>query len=136
ALFSRPAWISAFLDAVEQGKFNRGDVDPARIQALQSHADAQLGARAGKLFAAAKLARRQDVVAAYQKALQLKGDVARGKAVFKKVCSACHQLEGVGNQIGADLGAMRDQGGDAAVLDILDPDRGVVPQLLRRGVVS
>ena len=56
-----------------------------------------LRARAAKLFAATKLARRQDVVAAYQKALQLKGDRARGKAVFKKECSACHQLEGVGH---------------------------------------
>jgi putative membrane-bound dehydrogenase-like protein len=130
AFFSRSAWVAAFLDAVEQGKINRGDVDPARIQALQTHADPWLRARAARLFAATKLARRQDVVAAYQKALRLRGDRARGKAVFQKVCSACHQLEGVGTQIGADLNAIRDQGTETILLNILDPNREVKPQFL------
>src|SRR5438552_4324397 len=76
-LFSRPAWIAAFLDAVEQGKVNRGDVDPARIELLQTHADVRLRSRAAKLFAAAQLARRQDVVALYQTAPELKGDPGR-----------------------------------------------------------
>src|SRR5262249_3181243 len=93
-LLARPAWVDAFLDAVEQGKVNRGDVDPARIQVLQANAGPRLRARAAKLFAAAQLGRRRDVVAAYQKALHLKGDRARGKAVFKNGCSARHQLEG------------------------------------------
>jgi hypothetical protein len=54
ALFARPAWIAAFLDAGEQGKVSRGDVDPARLQLLQTHADARLRDRAAKLFAATK----------------------------------------------------------------------------------
>jgi putative heme-binding domain-containing protein len=130
AFFSRPAWITAFLDAVEQGKINRGDVDAARIQALQNHADIPLRKRAAKLFESTKLARRQDVVAEYQKALKLKGDRGRGKAVFKNVCSTCHQLGGVGTQVGADLHAIRDQGIDTILLNILDPNREVKPQFL------
>jgi putative membrane-bound dehydrogenase-like protein len=128
AFFSRPAWIAALLDAVDQGKINRGDVDPARIQLLQKHADVKVRDRAAKLFAATKLARRQDVLAAYQKALQLQGDKVRGKGVFKNVCSACHQLEGVGTQVGADLSGIRDQGTDTILLNILDPNREVKPQ--------
>jgi putative heme-binding domain-containing protein len=134
--FSRPAWIAAFLDAVEQGKINRGDVDPARTQALQTHADARLRNRAAKLFASTKLARRQDVVAAYQRALKLEGDRGRGKAVFKQVCSSCHQLEGVGTQVGADLHAIRDQGMDTVLLNILDPNREVKPQFLSYVLVT
>src|SRR5262249_18633910 len=130
AFLSRPAWVAAFLDAVEQGKISRGDVDPARLQALQPHADARLRARAARLFESTKLARRPDVVAAYQKALRLPGDKVRGKAVFKKECSACHQLEGVGTQVGADLHAMRDQGKETILLNILDPNREVKPQFL------
>jgi putative membrane-bound dehydrogenase-like protein len=129
-LFSRPAWITAFLDAVEQGKVGRGDVDPARIQLLQTSSDARLRARASKLFAGTGLPRRQDVVAAYQKALRLKGDAVRGKAVFKTNCSACHRLEGVGNAVGADLSGIRDQGAEAILLNILDPNREVKPQYL------
>jgi mono/diheme cytochrome c family protein len=72
-------------------------VEPARIQVLQANAGPRLRARAAGLFAATRLARRRDVVAAYQESLRLKGDRARGKAVFQKGCSACHQLEGVGN---------------------------------------
>lgn len=129
-LFSRPAWVGAFLDAVEKGKVGRGDVDPARVQLLQSHPDLQIKSRAAKLFAGAGLARRQEVVAAYQKALQIKGEVVRGKAVFKKECSACHQLDGVGTSVGADLTAIRDRGTEAVLLNILDPNREVKPQYL------
>jgi putative heme-binding domain-containing protein len=130
AFFSRPAWIAAFLDAVDRAKINRGDVDPARIQLLQRHADLKVRRRAAKLFAGAKLARRRDVVAAYQKALKLRGDKVRGKVVFKNVCSACHRLEGVGTQVGADLSAIRGQATEAILLNILDPNREVKPQFL------
>jgi putative heme-binding domain-containing protein len=136
AFFSRPAWITAFLDAVEQSKINRDDVDPARIQALQKHGDTRVRSRAAKLFEATKLARRQDVVAAYQKALKIKGDRDRGKAVFKKVCSTCHQLEGVGTQVGADLHGIRDQGTETILLNILDPNREVKPQFLSYVLVT
>src|SRR5262249_52228048 len=135
-LLSRPAWIAAFFDAVEQGKINRGDVDPARVQSLQAHADPRLRARAAKLFAATRLGRRQDVVAAYQKALQLPGDRARGKEVFKQACSACHQLEGVGTQVGADLNAIRDQATESILINILDPNREVKPQFLSYSLVT
>ncbi len=69
-------------------------------------------------------------MAAYQKALELKGDAAKGKLVFKNVCSACHRLEGVGEAVGADLMAIRDQGAETVMLNILDPNREVKPQYL------
>src|SRR5262249_33591822 len=58
------------------------------------------------------------------------------KAVFKKECSACHQLEGVGSQIGAALSAIRDQGTEAVLLNILDPNREVKPQYLSYVLVT
>jgi putative heme-binding domain-containing protein len=134
--FARPAWLTAFLDAVEQGKIKPGDLDPARIALLQASADQRVRARAAQLFAGNKLSKRQDVVASYQKALQLKGDPARGKEIFKKECSACHRLEGVGEQIGEDLAAVRDRGLDAVLLNILDPNREVKPQFLSYSLVT
>ncbi len=135
-LFARPAWILVFLRAVEQGTVGRGDVDPARISLLQAYPDEQVRTRAAKLFASTQLARRQDVVAAYQKALQLRGDGARGKQVFQKECSACHKLENVGNNIGAELAAIRDRGTEAVLLNILDPNREVKPQFLSYVLVT
>lgn len=128
SFFARPAWVAAFLDAVEQGRIKPSDIDPARISLLQASADEKVRTRAAKLFAGTKLSKRQDVVAAYQKALQLKGDSMKGKAIFKKECAACHRLEGVGEAVGADLAAIRDHGLAAVMLNILDPNREVKPQ--------
>ena len=76
------------------------------------------------------------MVAAYQKAFQLKGDPGRGKEVFKAQCSTCHRLEGVGQQIGAELSAIRDRGLEAVLLNILDPNREVMPQFLSYVLVT
>jgi putative heme-binding domain-containing protein len=135
ALFSRPAWVNAFLDAVEKGTIARADLDPARLELLKSYPDAAVKARAGRLFAAPQ-ARRQDVVAAYQPALRLKGDPRRGKELFKANCSTCHRLEGVGQQVGADLSAIRDRGLETVLLNILDPNREVMPQFLSYVLVT
>ena len=129
-LFSRGAWVSAFLDAVADKKVRPADVDPARVKLLQSYPDARVRERAAALFASAQLARRQDVVDDYQKALQFKGDAAQGKAIFKRECSSCHRLEGVGAVIGADLTAIKDWGSEKIMLNILDPNREVQPQFL------
>jgi putative heme-binding domain-containing protein len=135
-LFSRPGWIADLLDGLEQGKLNRADVDPVRLQSLAKHKDVRLRSRAADLLAASGLARRADVVAAYQAALELKGDAVRGKAVFQKQCSACHQLEGVGYQAGVDLHAVGDQGREAVLLNILDPNREVKPPFQVYAVVT
>src|SRR5262245_41702037 len=60
----------------------------------------------------------------------------RGRAVFKRECSACHQLEGVGTPIGAELNGIRDQGSETILLNILDPNREVKPQYLSYALVT
>lgn len=129
-LFARSAGINAFLDAVEKGTVKPADVDPARIKLLEAVAEPTVRARISKLFAGAGLSKRQDVVLAYQPALERKGDPEKGRAVFKQHCSACHKLEGVGESVGADLAAVKDRGLEAVLLNILDPNREVKPQFL------
>jgi putative membrane-bound dehydrogenase-like protein len=135
AIFSRPRWIDAFLDAVEDGSVGRADVDPARLDLLKAYPDAKIRTRAAGIFAEG-LGRRQDVVAEYQQSLRSRGDIERGKAVFKTHCSSCHRLEGVGQQVGADIAAIRDRGLDSVVLNILDPNREVMPQFLNYVLVT
>ncbi|HVK08116.1 MAG TPA: PVC-type heme-binding CxxCH protein [Gemmataceae bacterium] len=124
----RNNWVPAFLDAVEEGKIARGDLDPARAAQLRKAPARNISARAAKLFAPP--ADRQKVFEAYRPALAQKGDAARGKAVFAKNCAACHKLEGVGEDVGADLKAVRDRGLEGVLLNILDPNREVKPQFL------
>jgi putative membrane-bound dehydrogenase-like protein len=127
---SRPKWVTAFLDAVGQKKVLRGDVDPARVALLLKSPNRAVRVRAEELFKGAGPGARKEVVEKYQKALNLKGDPAKGKLVFKTNCSACHRLDGVGEEVGADLRAIRDRGLEGVLLAVLDPNREVKPQYL------
>lgn len=129
-LLSRAAWSSALIDAIEAGSIGRGDLSPARVDLLKQHPDKRLADRVKQLYADRSLARRDEVVQQYQSALKGDGDVVSGKVVFKKVCSACHRLEGVGTAVGADLKAIRDRGKAGVLLHILDPNREVKPQYM------
>lgn len=129
-LLSRAAWSGALIDAIEAGSIGRGDLSPARVDLLKQHPDKRLASRVKQLYADRSLARRDEVVQQYQSALKTDGDVVSGKAVFKKVCSACHRLEGVGTAVGADLKAIRDRGKAGVLLHILDPNREVKPQYM------
>jgi putative membrane-bound dehydrogenase-like protein len=127
-LLGRNNWVSAFLDAVESKKVARSDVDPARAAVLMKSPARNIRARAAKLFVAP--ADRQKVFNDYRTALDRKGDPTKGKALFKAHCAACHKLEGVGEDVGADLKAIRDRGTEGVLLNILDPNREVKPQFL------
>jgi putative membrane-bound dehydrogenase-like protein len=130
AIFARGERVRGLLDAIEAGRFQPGELEPARVQQLLASQDADLQARAKRLLAGVKLARRQDVVDAYRPVLALKGDVARGKLVFGKVCAACHRAEGVGYEIGPSLSAIKNRGPEAILLNVLDPSREVNPQFV------
>jgi putative heme-binding domain-containing protein len=134
-LFTRSPWLPLILDAVEARIIAPADLGPSRIAQLSQHGDGAIRERATRLFATSALARRQDVVDAYQKSLELTGDVERGRANFRRVCAACHRLENVGESIGADLNAIRDRGTAAVLLNILDPNREVKPQFLTYAAV-
>jgi putative heme-binding domain-containing protein len=127
-LLGRSTWVGAFLDAVEKKVILPTDLEPARVQLLLKAPDEKVRTRAAKLFAGAGPSKRQDVIAKYQKALELRGDAARGKAVFKDSCASCHKLEGVGEAIGPDLAAIKNRGSEAVLVNVLDPNREVLPQ--------
>ena len=135
-LLSRPAWITILLDAVEDNSIGRGDLDPLRIQLLKQNPDKQIAERVGVLFRSESLGRREDVIRQYRGVLEIEGDAGRGKEFFKKVCSACHRLEGVGTVVGADLKAIRNRGMDAVLLNVLDPNREVKPRFLTYSLVT
>jgi putative heme-binding domain-containing protein len=136
SLFSRPEWASAFLDAVERKKIVATDVDPARLKLLQTAASPKLRAQAARLAKLLNLGRRQDVLENYKPALALKGDAVKGKAVFAKVCAACHRVEGVGHEIGPNLAAMQNRGPESILLNVLDPNREVNPQYVNYVVTT
>jgi putative membrane-bound dehydrogenase-like protein len=131
ALLARPERVAALLAAVEQKKVLPNQIEPARLDQLRRLPDARLRQRAQALLAGLGSPDRHRVIAEYQPALRLKGDPARGKAVFQKTCSTCHRLEGVGVEVGPDLlSALRNKSPEQLLTDILDPSREVDPRYI------
>lgn len=60
-----------------------------------------------------------------QQFLATGGNVQAGQAVFRRVCSACHQLEGQGAVVGPQLDGIGNRGLDRLLEDLLDPHRNV-----------
>jgi putative membrane-bound dehydrogenase-like protein len=131
ALFARPSRLAHLLSAIEKQQVLPSQLEPARIQQLRKHPDAALRLRAETLLAGQTSPDRQKVIDDYRAALDLKADMARGKAVFKKTCATCHRLEEVGIEVGPDLlSALRNKSREQLLTDILDPSREVDPRYI------
>jgi len=126
ALLSRNSSTELLLDAITAKKIPKSEVDLGRLKLASGKKDSS---RAKKIaqFADASSSSRLEVFNQYKKALETQGDKIRGKEVFKAQCSACHQLEGVGKSVGADLSAARSRGLESILLNIIDPNREVKP---------
>lgn len=112
------------LDAVANKQVHIAEIDTPRRQRLVDHRDTAIRDRARKVLAGAIDLDRQKVIDLYRKEA-IKGDIARGKAVFSKHCIACHQFRGEGKPIGADLASLTDKSPDALMTAILDPNRAI-----------
>jgi putative membrane-bound dehydrogenase-like protein len=129
-LLSRASWATAMLEAVLGQRLARAEIDGERRQRLQLFPDAGVRQLAQRILTDEPTSMPAEVVARYRDALHLAGDVARGRETFRKNCSSCHELEGFGKRLGADLHAVGDRGADAVLLNILDPNREVKPNYL------
>ena len=135
-LFSKSLWLAQLLDRIQRGSIQVADLDPGRWKLLASHPDENLRAQAESLFEGAAFSGRAEVLSEYGRALEIDGDVSRGKAAFKKVCAACHKLEAIGHEIGPNLAAMRNRGAEAILVNVIDPQREVNPQYLNYLVIT
>jgi putative membrane-bound dehydrogenase-like protein len=129
-LFSRPAWIKKLFSAIEDEELAASEIEPARLQQLQSHTDAEIRAQADSLAAKSGVGTRQEVIDAYQPALKMEGNAERGKVAFQKTCVACHRMQDVGHEIGPNLATFKNRGAEAIFVNVLDPNREVNPQFV------
>jgi putative heme-binding domain-containing protein len=68
---------------------------------------------------------REKVIKRYQAALDMQGDAARGREVFKRVCAKCHKKNGVGAEVGPDLGTVQNRPAPILLEDILMPSKSI-----------
>lgn len=135
-LLSRNAWTSVLFDAVSDHRIAVSSIETARRGALLTHPDAALRARAQQLFGQQSQTPRSDIVAAYQPALSLAGDAARGQIVYQKNCMACHRIRNQGFEVGPNLGTITNRTPEELLTQILDPNRDVLASYTQYSILT
>lgn len=127
ALLGREPWAFALMQRLEKGELTPRDFDPTKRTQLLRHASARLRNKAEKLFNATVASNRAKVVEEFTPALKLKGDAARGREIYLKLCVNCHKLGDTGNEIGPDLRSVVEHPPEKLLFNILDASGDVQP---------
>ncbi|HUY87833.1 MAG TPA: PVC-type heme-binding CxxCH protein [Pirellulales bacterium] len=125
AALRRPEAASAAVEAIERGDVLAIELDASLLQALASLGDGSLRERAEQALRAAAPADRRAVLAQYQPALEQAGDRRRGAGLFRQHCLACHNVQGLGRRVGADLSGIGGRPKPTLLEDVLDPNRRI-----------
>jgi len=136
ALFLRRERYPLILDAVERGDLNPGDLNAVQIQRLCRSPDEAEAARAIRLLSPGRENDRSKVIQDYRSALTLKGDVDRGRVLFRAACATCHRAEEFGNVVGPNPATFRNRGTEWMLVNILDPNREVNPEFANYTVTT
>jgi len=125
---SKPASTTWLLDRIESGQWRPSLVPPQVGTRLISHRDAAIGGRAKKLFATssdrAETIMRYASVPAFQQVMD-SADSHAGKRIFAQACAACHQIDGVGVNVGPDISDSRTKTPEALLTAVLDPNAAI-----------
>ena len=130
-LASRPAFARALLDQIAAGKVPREDVSAFHARQIRSLGDPELTERLSQVWGVMREsdADRRDLVNSLKKQLDaaagLHADRSRGRAVFDRICAACHKLYGYGGEIGPDLTGTGRENLDYLLENLVDPGASV-----------
>jgi putative heme-binding domain-containing protein len=125
ALLARPERCLDLLSAIESGRLAPADLDPAQAHQLLNHPRRDIREQAHQLLAASLPAERKHVFDRYRAAIDRPGDAIHGREVFRRVCSTCHHVAGIGVNVGPDIGDTRTKTREMLLADILDPNAAI-----------
>ncbi|MFD1143758.1 PVC-type heme-binding CxxCH protein [Larkinella insperata] len=122
---SNPERTGLLLDALESGKIQTASLGWSQKTRLMGHSDEKLRDRARALLLRND---EQKINGEYQKALGMKGDAVKGKAVYGQNCSLCHQVRGqLGVAYGPDLGTVHNWLPKDIMANVLAPNLSIAP---------
>lgn len=127
-ILSKPAWVKSLLVAAKNGTFDLNELTLDQKQALRSFPDQKVREQAETLLAKTgglPDPNRDKVLKTLLPLTKTTGDVDAGRAVFKKVCAACHQHGDMGHKIGPNLTGMAVHPKAELLTHIIDPSRNV-----------
>ena len=123
-LIRRRGWVTAFVEAIADGRIKPQDIAPVTRIRLAQHPDEQIRKRvAGRLELGA--GNGDQVVADHLDVLDLPGEPRRGKDVFERECASCHLRKNSRKRIGPDLSGVNNRSKEALLTSILDPSYAI-----------
>ncbi len=135
-LLRRTGSTKLALSSMSDGAMSPSFLNVDQRVRLLKHSDEQIRESAIALFGSAVSANRKAVAEQYKSALTLTGSPLEGVKVFKRVCAACHQLDGIGHEAGPSLSDVRKREKAALLYEILDPNSKVEPRFTAYSVLT
>ncbi len=119
-----PAFVEAVLKGVESGEVSAAELRSVLQRIGLEAVPAEYRARIEPILRprGGKLALQR-----WLGALREPGDPERGRAVFMEHCSGCHRVRGAGSSVGPDLSGLVAWSPERIALEVLDPDRQIMP---------
>ena len=127
ALERDPGRTRLLLDAIRNEEVQSWALNFSQKRALIMNEDPEVRSAAHALLEE-KPGEREKVLKRYEVALDMNGNAARGEQVFKRVCSKCHKKNGVGAEVGPDLGTVQNRPTPILLSDILMPSKSIAPK--------
>ncbi len=136
-LLRRGPWALALAQYLAANKVPITTLDPSHVSRLQNYPSAEVRETIHKLGGQGMSKDRQKVFQEYKDAGVLAGgNPALGKVVFEKNCSSCHEIGGIGHQVGPNLAAMINRGAESVLFNVLAPNAEVDPRFMEYVVVT
>lgn len=123
ALLGSSGRIDSLLNAIKQKQVKLNEIARDKKDLLLNHPNQSIRKRARKVLGNEVNSDRAKIVAAYQGALDLKGDIERGKKIYMKNCSGCHKVGDQGHNVGPNLATTKNKSNSDLLIAILDPSR-------------
>jgi putative membrane-bound dehydrogenase-like protein len=127
AMLNQRDRLPALLTALEKNQIEPANIDMAARARLMEQPDAAISKRAKAIFQN-QSSDRAKVVASYQDALKLKGDIAHGKQLFEENCGKCHLPRKQGPRVGPDLSGINNKTKEELLTSILNPSYAIDPR--------
>jgi len=136
SLLSRSERVVPLLDAIDEGRIARAEISVVQRRLLARNRYEKVRERVAELFAKDAPSPRAEVIAAYQQALELSGNIFRGEKVFRRECIACHRIGKEGHDVGINLATVKNRTAGEVLVHVLDPNREVSPNFFEYIVVT
>jgi putative heme-binding domain-containing protein len=136
-LLRRGPWALALAQHLAKNNMPLTTLDPSHISRLQNYPSPKVREIVRKLGGQGVTKDRQKLVQEYRDGGALNGgDAAQGKLVFEKNCSTCHEVAGIGHQVGPNLAAMVSRGTESVLFNVLAPNAEVDPRFMEYVVAT